>query len=143
MPWLFLLFIAVPLLEIYLFIHVGGMIGAGTTVLLVVCTAFIGVTVLRLQGIYTWGRVRAQWSQGQIPALEMLEGVALLLAGALLITPGFFTDTLGFLLLIPAVRRALLRRLLRHLTSSGPPGQGGSRSSRSHRILEGEFHRED
>lgn len=143
MPWLFLLFIAVPLLEIYLFIHVGGLIGAGTTVFLVLCTAFTGMMVLRWQGLYTWGRVRTQWQQGQIPALEMLEGVALLVAGALLITPGFFTDIAGFLLLVPAVRRALLRRLLKQMSFTIPPAGGGGKSSHRTRTIEGEYHRED
>jgi len=89
---LFLLFLLIPLLEIYLLIKVGGIIGALPTVFIVVFTAVLGAWLLRIQGLSTLMRVRSTLAQGGIPAVEMLEGAVLLVAGALLLTPGFFTD---------------------------------------------------
>lgn len=97
---LFLLFLGIPLLEIYLLIEVGAKIGALPTVFLVVFTAVLGVFLLRIQGFSTLTRLRGTLAQGGIPAVEMLEGAVLLVTGALLLTPGFFTDALGFLCLV-------------------------------------------
>ncbi|MGD8583702.1 MAG: FxsA family protein, partial [Gammaproteobacteria bacterium] len=99
-----ILFIVVPLVELYLIIKVGSMIGALWTVLLVLLTAVIGVSLLRIQGFSTLNRARQNMEMGVMPAMEMMEGLALAVGGALLITPGFITDTLGFLCLIPATR---------------------------------------
>lgn len=107
-----LLFIIVPLVELYFIIKVGGAIGAFWTVLLVIMTAVIGVNLLRLQGMNTLIRAQKNMAQGQIPAMEMMEGVALAVAGVLLITPGFITDGIGFLCLIPASRQAIIRFLM-------------------------------
>ena len=86
---LFLLFIIVPLTEIYLLIQVGGVIGALPTVLLVVFTAVLGAWLLRMQGVSTLRRVQSAMQHGQIPAIEMVEGMVLVVSGALLLTPGF------------------------------------------------------
>ena len=94
-PLLGVLFIAVPILEIYLLIQVGEAIGAGWTILLVVLTAVIGVWLLRIQGLSTLTRAQQRLQENQLPAREILEGMALVVAGALLLTPGFFTDTVG------------------------------------------------
>jgi UPF0716 protein FxsA len=143
-PVLMALFLLVPLVEIYLLIKIGGEIGAWPTVALVVATAVIGAALLRWQGIATLLRVRQSLDRGELPALAMLEGVLLLIAGALLLTPGFFTDTVGFLLLVPPLRRKLLSALLSagmvHVTGAPQPPPGGTRPSRT---LEGEFRRED
>jgi UPF0716 protein FxsA len=85
-------------------------IGSGWTIFAVVATAVIGVWLLRQQGFSTLQRAQLSIAQGQIPAVAMLEGVALIISGALLLTPGFFTDSIGFLLLIPIVRQALIKR---------------------------------
>jgi UPF0716 protein FxsA len=142
--YLLLLFFAVPLIEIYLLIKVGGVIGALPTVSLVVFTAVLGAWLVRLQGLSTLNRVRAVLLQGEVPAVEALEGVALLISGALLLTPGFFTDTLGFLLLVPAVRRGvilwMIKRHMIRMTGGRPPGPGPDR--RGPTTLEGEFKRE-
>ncbi|MDF1589276.1 MAG: FxsA family protein [Gammaproteobacteria bacterium] len=111
---LFILFLVIPLIEIYFLIQVGKVIGAGWTIFAVVATAVIGAWLLRLQGFNTLQRAQVSIAQGQIPAIAMLEGVALVMSGALLLTPGFFTDTIGFLLLIPAVRQALIKRAFRN-----------------------------
>ncbi|HSJ49473.1 MAG TPA: FxsA family protein [Gammaproteobacteria bacterium] len=141
---LFLLFIGVPLVEIYFLIKVGGLVGAIPTVFLVVFTAMLGVLLLRFQGVSTLQRVRDSMARGEVPAVPMLEGALLLVAGALLLTPGFVTDSIGFLLLIPPLRQYLVRAWLRRFIVP-PRGPGGPRppEDRGPRTLEGEFRRED
>ena len=110
---IFILFLVVPLVEIYLLLEVGSRIGALWTIFLIVLTAFVGARLVRLQGIATWHRFQTSLSQNELPALALVEGLCLLVAGALLLTPGFFTDAVGFAGLIPGIRRALIHRLLR------------------------------
>ena len=110
-PFLAFIFLLVPLVEIYVLIQVGQVIGAGWTILLVVLTAVIGVWLLRLQGLSTLMRAQRKLQENELPASEMLEGVALVIAGALLLTPGFFTDAVGFLLLFPPTRQWLVGRV--------------------------------
>ena len=104
--------LSIPLLEIYLLISVGRSIGAGATVLVVVFTAVLGAWLLRQQGMSTLARVRRSTEQGQVPAVELVEGLILLVCGAMLLTPGFFTDGLGFIALVPSIRRPLAASLL-------------------------------
>jgi len=111
-----ILFVIVPLVELYLIIRVGSAIGALWTVLLVIMTAVIGVQMLKIQGLNTLRRARENLDQGALPAMEMMEGLLLAVGGVLLITPGFITDTLGFLCLIPATRREMVRYLMSHAT---------------------------
>ncbi len=148
---LLVLFLTIPLLEIYLLIKVGGIIGALPTVFMVVFTAVLGAWLLRIQGFATLARIKRTMAQGGIPAMEMLEGAVLLVSGALLLTPGFFTDAIGFLCLIPSLRRTMIRWMLgRFLTppggfgGTGGPHRGGD-SPGSHRpnTIEGEYRRED
>lgn len=101
------LFILIPLLEIWLIIQVGSQIGALSTIGLIVLTAVIGVALLRQQGLATLNKVQRQMQAGELPATGMLEGMLLFFAGALLLTPGFFTDTIGFILLMPPLRKAI------------------------------------
>jgi len=134
------LFISVPLIELYFMIQVGRVIGAGSTVLLVVATAVLGAVLVRVQGLTTVLRARAALDRGELPAAELVEGVLLLLAGFLLLIPGFATDTLGFVLLVPALRRRLGRALAAHLSVQGMPVQPGDRA-RGHgqRTIEGDY----
>ena len=90
MPLLFLTFLLVPLLEIYLLIEIGSVIGAAWTVAGVVGTAVVGAALVRRQGLAALGRVRSATEAGELPAITIIEGLALLVAGALLLTPGFF-----------------------------------------------------
>lgn len=143
-PILALLFIAIPLLEIYLLIKVGSAIGALPTVLLVILTAIAGAALLRQQGLATMSRFQATVDRGELPASEMLEGVALLISGVLLLTPGFFTDALGLLGLLPPTRLALVRAILSKMTIvSGEQGAKPADTPRQGKIIEGEFTRED
>jgi UPF0716 protein FxsA len=103
--------IGVPLLEIALFIKVGGSIGLGPTLALIVLTAVIGVVIMRWQGIGVMLRAQRQLAEGSLPVVEVFEGLCLVVAGGLLLIPGFFTDAVGALLLLPPVRRALYRQV--------------------------------
>ena len=135
-----LLLAVVPLLEIYVLLEVGGVVGALPTVFLVVFTAVLGMLLVRWQGLATLGRLQRALSLGQLPALEMMEAVMLLLSGALLLTPGFVTDSLGFLLLIPGVRRGLIAYWLRTGMARGfRPEEEETRS----RVIEGQYRRRD
>ncbi|MFQ5470347.1 MAG: FxsA family protein [Gammaproteobacteria bacterium] len=144
---LLILFLAVPILEIYLLIEVGSVIGAMPTVFLVVFTAVLGAYLLRYQGFATMQRVRTTLAQGEIPAIEMLEGVVLLIGGALLLTPGFFTDAIGFMCLVPALRRFVILWLIEHklIMSASVQHSHGFRSepgqaapSHKPRVIDGE-----
>jgi len=138
------LFLVIPIIEVYLLIEVGGMIGAGWTILLIILTAIIGVNLLRQQGVSTLMRANQAMSQGQIPAMEMMEGIFLAVGGALLITPGFFTDAIGFICLLPFTRRVIIRALL--LNSTVRTSYSVQQETRRHddsRTIEGEFHRDD
>jgi UPF0716 protein FxsA len=141
---LFLFFLLLPLLEIYVLIKVGEAIGAIPTVSLVVFTAVLGALLLRHQGFYTLQKVRSSMDRGEAPARPLLEGAILLIGGFLLLLPGFITDVLGLLSLVPAVRRFVIRRFLTIGFRSGPPPSGTQGpSGRPPRTIEGEYRRED
>ena len=144
-PILLALFIVLPLVEIYLFIQIGGFIGALATVACVVLTALVGVTLLRAQGFQTMAKFQQQVALGELPAETMLEGVALIIGGALLLTPGFLTDSLGLMCLLPFTRRAIIAELLKRLSVQSFSGTVGGSSSftRDPRIIEGEAKRKD
>jgi UPF0716 protein FxsA len=110
MPFFLLvfLFIGVPIAEITLLIRVGSSIGVLNTIAFVVFTAVLGAYLVRKQGLETVNKLQQETNAGRVPAMQIAEGVALLFAGAVLMTPGFITDALGFALLIPQVRQALI-----------------------------------
>lgn len=112
LPLFLLIFIGVPLMEIYLLIEVGSIIGALPTVLAVVFTAVLGVTLIRIQGFSTLQKAQNSMSQGVLPATEMVEGLMLLFAALCLLMPGFFTDAVGFLLLVPPLRRLIASQVI-------------------------------
>jgi UPF0716 protein FxsA len=118
-PFITVIFLLVPIVEIFLLINVGGIIGAPWTILLVVLTAVIGVRLLKIQGMSTLKRAQNKMQTGQMPAQEMLEGMGLVVAGAFLLTPGFFTDAVGFLLLLPLTRAWLVGKIVTSFMSSG------------------------
>jgi UPF0716 protein FxsA len=117
-PLITVIFLVVPIIEIYLLIQVGQVIGAGWTIFLVVFTAVIGVWLLRIQGLSTLIRAQQKLQQNELPAREILEGMGLVVAGALLLTPGFFTDTVGFFLLFPPTRIWLVSRIASRMVVS-------------------------
>ncbi len=138
-----LLFILAPIAEIWLMIDIGSIIGAGWTVLSIIATAIIGGTLVRYQGLGVYTRMNLSASRGELPAMEMIEGMALLISGLLLLTPGFITDTIGFLILIPPLRRWFALNMLKRffiVPNAGSPGDG---SDNGPKTIEGEFRRID
>lgn len=153
-----LLFFIIPLIEIYFLVQVGEQIGAWMTILLVIITAVIGVTLLREQGMKTLIKANQAMQAGKMPAQEMFDGFILAAVGILLVTPGFFTDAIGFLLLVPVIRKALLQTLLRNMVvqaqgsyTSAQYSEQSFTSDRSRdrgddkgpRTIDGDFKRED
>lgn len=106
---LFLLFLIVPLIEIALFIQVGGLIGLWSTLLIVVLTAALGAYLVRSQGIAVLNQLRGSFEELRDPTEPLAHGAMVLFSGALLLTPGFFTDAVGFALMVPAFRSAVFR----------------------------------
>jgi UPF0716 protein FxsA len=113
MAKLFLIFLFVPLIEIYFLIQIGDVIGAGFTIFIVVLTALIGAALVRFQGLTTLARAQREMRNARMPAMEVVEGALLLMAGALLLIPGFVSDALGFIILIPPLRQRLVQRFLK------------------------------
>ncbi len=130
------LFLVVPLVEIYVLIQIGSQVGALPTVALCVGTALAGAALLRTQGLSTLLRVQKMVEAGELPAVEVLEGAVLLVSGALLLTPGFVTDAIGFACLVPPLRRAaVLRWLERRVVGGAARGEGS--------VIDGEYEREE
>lgn len=149
---LLLLFIGVPILEIAVFIEAGEMFGLWPTLAIVVGTGIAGTILMRIQGFGVVRRIREQADRGEAPVFELFEGLCLFAAGLLLLTPGFVTDTLGFLLFLPPLRKLIARWIasrirvqasgsFRFTTRTGPggprsgpgaPGAGGD-------VIDGEY----
>lgn len=134
-----LLLAVVPLVELWLLIQVGTWIGALPTLLLCLGSALLGVMLVRRQGFAVLGRLGSAVGQGTPIAKDLLEGVLLLCAGLLLLIPGFLTDLLGLGLLVPPLRRDLIRRALRRLVVQEAQIQEGRAPPR---VIEGEYRRE-
>jgi UPF0716 protein FxsA len=123
------LFIVVPLAELYVILKVGDAIGAVWTILLLAADSVLGSLLLRAQGRSVWRRFNDALAQGKMPHREVVDGVLVIFGGAFLITPGFLTDIVGLMLLLPptraVIRRTLVRRLGRRVaigaTRAGPP----------------------
>ena len=107
--WLFLVLVGVPIIEIGLFIELGGFLGLWPTLAIVVATALLGSVLLRAQGLSTLEELKRSAETGQNPAKPLAHGALILAAGLLLLTPGFFTDSIGFLLMVPPVRAVIIR----------------------------------
>ena len=140
---LFLAFIAVPLIEIGLFIQVGGAIGLWQTLFIVVFTAVLGTWMLRTQGVMALSNLQRSFSELRDPTEPLAHGAMILFSGALLLTPGFFTDTVGFLLLIPPVRTAVIKyvrsRMKVQTFSTGQTANPHQRAPQGD-VIDGEFH---
>lgn len=144
---LFFLFIAIPLFEVWLLVKVGGLIGAWPTVGLVLFTAVAGAALLRREGLSTLLRGTQRMDAGELPAQEMLEGLVLAVSGALLLTPGFATDVIGFAGLMPWFRRWAIQKLLAQgqvfHVSSAHARHFHRQSGDDSRTIDGDFWRED
>lgn len=138
----FLAFLIIPFVEIYLLLQIGGIVGVFPTIALVVLTAIIGASLLRQQGIATWQRFQDNLQKGEVPAYEMVEGPILLVGGALLLTPGFFTDVIGFACLIPQARKKIAQYIIeKRLGQAGVSQQQQPKAQPG--VIDGEFKRED
>lgn len=149
------------LLEVVVLAKAAGVIGWPITIIATVATALLGSYLFRLQGLATWVRLNQRLQQGDMPGQEMVEGIMLLLGGALLITPGFISDALGFALLLPGSRRAMAGKLIEKGTLQGfavmqrggftytqygqppPDPQRPTPQQQGNVTIEGEFHRTD
>ncbi len=112
---LFLAFTIIPIIEIYLLIEIGSMFGALIAVALVILTGFLGAFLARMQGLQTLYRIQESLREGRMPSGELLDALLIGIAGLVLLTPGFLTDSAGFLLLIPATRNAIKNWLRRQI----------------------------
>lgn len=134
-----ILFIFIPLIEIYLLIAIGSEIGALPTIALILFTAGLGVTLLRQQGLITLAKIRQSLDRGELPAATLLEGLMLLIAGALLLTPGFLTDAIGFICLVPSFRSYLANSALKKVVVAQHNRRAKTQGHEERIIIEGEF----
>ena len=160
MAKLFLLFALFPILEIAILLNVSEQIGGWYTVAIVILTAFLGARLVKQEGLSTLTQAQTKMQQGQVPGQEMAEGLLLVIAGVLLITPGFVTDGIGFILSLPITRPLIAKGLLKHIKEqpmqgplggqfnhdfnqqqSGPFGHNPTKHSKfqAGEIIEGEF----
>lgn len=124
-PVFFVLFLLIPIIEIFFIIKVDDVIGAWPTIFLVILTAVVGAGLLRQQGLSTLARFQNNMGKGKLPAQEMVEGILLAVGGALLITPGFVTDTIGFLCLLPFSRKYIAAHILKRSAVNMSARMGG------------------
>lgn len=143
-PVILLALIGVPLIEIAVFIEIGGRIGLWPTLAVVILTAVVGTALLRIQGLATLNHARASLARHELPVAEVFDGLCLLVAGAFLLTPGFVTDAFGLLLFVPRLRATLRGALWRYLRTRGGFIVGvdatGMDSRRGANVIEGESH---
>ncbi|MEP5154647.1 FxsA family protein [Planktotalea sp.] len=142
--WLFLAFLSVPVIEIALFIQVGGAIGLWPTLGIVVLTAVLGTFLVRTQGALAMNNLRQSFGTLSDPSEPLAHGAMILVSGALLLTPGFFTDAVGFALLVPGVRSAVFRYLksrinVQSFQMGGQPQQNPFQQRQGADIIDGEY----
>ncbi len=141
--WLLLAFIAVPMIEIALFIQVGGLIGVWWTLLIVLVTAITGSYLVRNQGLREIANLQRSFSELDDPTEPLANGAMILFAGALLLTPGFFTDVVGLALLVPAVRRAAFvwakSKVKVQSFTMGAENRAPDQPPRGDRVIDGDF----
>lgn len=150
MKALFILFVVMPIVEMLVLIKVGGVIGALPTIGLVLLTAMLGVALLKQQGMSTIFNAQQKLDAGEIPVQEIADGIFLAVGGALLLTPGFITDAMGFCCLIPGLRHGIIRQLITMFKPNVVVVRSGesamySRSSgaQHHDVIDGEYKREE
>ncbi len=148
--FIFAAFVGVPILEIALFIEIGSAIGFWKTIGVVVLTALIGTALLQQQGLATLRKAQASLAENRFPMDEVFDGLCLIFAGALLLTPGFFTDAVGLLMFVPPFRAVLRRALGRFLAARGhvevygtgfsaPPDARPGAGTNANTVINGDF----
>ncbi|QEE37103.1 FxsA family protein [Octadecabacter sp. SW4] len=142
--WLLILFIVIPLIEIALFIQVGGAIGLLATLVIVIGTAVLGAALVRSQGAQAMANLRQSMNELTDPTEHLAHGAMILFSGALLLTPGFFTDAVGFALLVPAIRLAVYKALRARMdVQSFEMGQNPRPRGPQDQVIDGEFEEVD
>lgn len=126
MPWLFILFVLVPAVELYVLIQIGQVIGTLNTFILILATGFAGSWLAKSQGLAVWRALNDRFSRGEIPGRELMDGAIILMCGALLLTPGVITDVVGLLGLLPGTRSAF-RAVLKKFFMVNPAMHVGAR----------------
>ncbi len=142
MPFL-IIFVVIPLIEISVFMSVGEYIGMGKTLLFAFLTAIIGGMIIKYQGLHTISAMRESSEHGRMPVNEIFDGFCLIAAGATLITPGFVTDTIGFLLLVPPVRTLIRDAIKKRTDIHVGMGQYESHRRQDPDIIEAEYEKID
>lgn len=137
--WVFLAFLAIPLIEIALFLQVGAVIGTWWTLGTVVATAFLGSFLVRSQGVTALSNVRHSFSSFNNPANALAHGAIIIFSGALLLTPGFFTDAVGFLLLCPPVRDLVIKYFSARVTMNFQDTASSNHQNFPNDVIDGEF----
>lgn len=132
---LFIAIIVMSFLELYVLIAVGSILGAFLTILLIIASAGLGSYLLKEQGIATWQRFQETLARQEVPAYELMEGFLILIGGALLLTPGFITDAVGLICLLPSLRKTIISYIMKYYFI--PPNNANEN------VLEGEFRKED
>jgi UPF0716 protein FxsA len=135
MPWLFLLLIVAPLVELYVIIQVAQVIGGWETIALLIIESAIGAWLLKRQGLATLAKISQAASEARVPSKELVDGLLIIVAGALMLAPGFLGDLIGYLLLLPPTRAPFRALLLKRfeagrygtLFTAGASGPGGAR----------------
>ena len=115
---LFIIFIFLPIVEIYFFVKIGTEIGAVSTIIFTLITAMLGIFIIKYQGITSFVQARQTMFSNEEPAIEILSNFALLICGLLLLIPGFFTDSFGILLILPIIRKILIKYLIKKAGSN-------------------------
>lgn len=144
MRWIpFIAFFLYVYIEISIFIQVAHVLGVFMTLILVIFTSVIGMSLIRNQGFKNFLLMQQKMQAGESPAAEMIKSVSLIMSGLLLVIPGFFTDFLGLLLLLPPVQKHLTLKLMPHLRFAGMSGGGFSAGNAGGDTFEGEYQRKD
>jgi UPF0716 protein FxsA len=130
----FIAIVVISCLELYVLIAVGSVLGGFLTIMLIIASAALGSFLLKQQGLATWQRLQATISRHETPAYELMEGFLILLGGALLLTPGFITDAVGLMCLLPSLRQNIIKIVLQNYFSPT--------THENENVLEGEFHKE-
>ena len=115
LPWILIAFISAPIAEIALFVEVGGQWGVWPTVGTIIATAIAGSILIRYQGVTVLRKMQSEMGAGRFPAHQVFDGLCLLIAGTLLLLPGFITDSVGFILLVPVIRHFVMSSLTSHI----------------------------
>jgi len=137
---LLLLFVFLPMIELYLLIILGSRIGPMPTIGLIVLTGILGATLTRQQGVSTLAKIQNELKQGRAPTQELVEGAMIVVGGLVLLTPGILTDIFGFAMMVPSIRKSLAKqfnvRIPKGFTSASAGSQTGSKSRRDDDVID-------